>query len=980
MNKSRFTKLLSLMLALVMILGSLSISVSAAEDTESAQASVEATALTELLTAIKYAEYEAKYAAEAKATSTVTIDALKYDADNTNAAVKTETYDGTKGLYLPAEGKVSWKVNVPKSGKYMIEIVYYPVEGKATSIERSFFIDGKVPFYESRFLSFTKVWSDNLEEDGTFKKDINGNEIKPTKVQTPAWRTAEFKDSTGAHVYPFEYIVEAGEHTLTLEAQRESMAIAEIILKPADELLTYEEYLAEKKAAGATEVSLTEPLRYAAEKTQNTSDQTIYPINDRTSYITEPQDPAKVLLNSIGGTKWQTVGQWVSYEVEVPQAGLYRIVARFKQDTLDGMFTSRAVKINGEIPFDEAQYLQFNYGDTWQTAALGSGETEYLFYLEEGKNTIELEIVLGNMADIIRQVDESLKIITAAYTKILMITGASPDSYRDYGFYRIIPDEIDDLLEESERLYSLSAQFEEITGAKGSYVATLDKVALLLERMGSEEDEVAKNLTNLKSNIGTLGTWLLNAKNQPLELDYIQIDAADAKLPKANANFFQAAWYEISMFVASFVSDYNTLGAMTEVDVADTVEVWTATGRDQAQIIRTLINNNYTPNSGINVTLKLVAAGSLLPSVLAGVGPDVSLDEASGNVINWAIRSAVKEIQDFEGFEEVTTWFSDAAMVPLTLYGKTYGLPTTQDFSLMFYRADIFNQLGIEAPKTWDDFYAIIPVLQNNNMEVAFPNKLGGTNMFLYQLGGELYADDGMRINLDSNKALEAFSTLCSFFQQYKFPLTYDFANRFRTGEMPIGIASYNSYTQLSVYAPEIKGLWEFVALPGYLQEDGTINNVSTSGVASIIMMNGVSNPENSWNFMKWFVSADAQSEYANELTALLGTVSKHPTANVKALESLPWTTNELKALQSQFYNLAAIPEYPGGYIITCYVDFAFMDVYNNNADPVESMLDNITEINKEISRKRLEFGLEAYEISYSTNFTESIDDSESAE
>jgi hypothetical protein len=89
-----------------------------------------------------------------------------------------------------------------------------------------------------------------------------------------------------------------------------------------------------------------------------------------------------------------------------------------------------------------------------------------------------------------------------------------------------------------------------------------------------------------------------------------------------------------------------------------------------------------------------------------------------------------------------------------------------------------------------------------------------------------------------------------------------------------------------------------------------------------------------------------------------LGTESKHNTANINALKALPWTTSELASLEAQFENLASVPEYPGSYIIARYVNFAFLDVVNNNADPIESLREYITAINSELSRKRQEFGL----------------------
>ena len=234
-------------------------------------------------------------------------------------------------------------------------------------------------------------------------------------------------------------------------------------------------------------------------------------------------------------------------------------------------------------------------------------------------------------------------------------------------------------------------------------------------------------------------------------------------------------------------------------------------------------------------------------------------------------------------------------------------------------------------------------------------------------MGGDLYADNGQIVSFEDNTTLTAFEYMCEFFSQYRCPYTYDFSNRFRTGEIPLGIMDYTTYTQLSIYATEIKGLWEFVPLPGWQSVDPetgitSIDNTSMAGVSAMIMIKDETRTEeqenHAWTFMKWFVSENTQSEYANELTTLLGTMSKHSTANVNALESLSWTTSEYRNLMSQFENLAAVREYPGGYIIGRYVSFAFLAVYNENADPVDSLQSYVVEINKELTRKRKEFDM----------------------
>ena len=1107
MGKSKCTRFVSAMLAALTVLSSVSI-VSFADETDKEPVVGGAGNLADVIGASTYETYSEKYKGEKVGSSVISLDVLKYDEALTDAKgvevySKDGTYENYKGgrdaIYLPANGTVGWKIVIPEggAGKYTVRVVYYSEtssESKKTSIERSLYIDGEIPFYEATYLAFTKTYvcdyktvaeieewiaaqgggiptMNHTDKTGTlaFQPDINGNEIRPSSTLKPTWRETYLSDPTGYYVQPLEFYFSEGEHTIQLYSQRESMSVAAIELVPYEAEMSYEDYIKYYEGKGATAVNLESPIVYEAEFTESTSEATIYATNDRTSCISSPQDPALQALNTLGGgtddKRWNIVGQWVRYKVSVEQSGFYKIIMRYNQNTLEGSFVSRKLRVQlpGEeyatVPFYEASYLQFRYADDWQTGFIKNSDSRYqdgfMVYLEEGDNYLEFEANLGEISDVIRRVDESLDAVNAAYIKILMICGNTPDENTSYGFYRRIPEAVDELYNQSVILTQLIDELTALTEDVGSQITTLRTVATLLEKMGTDEAEIAKNLATLKGYLGTLGTWINDSRESPLELDYFQIvsgNATEDAVPRSTPTFWQTMVFEFRMFWASFTHNYDTLGQLSKTD-ADSIEVWVSTARDQTQIVRNLVNNEFTPSSGIGVELKLVAGGSLLPSVLAGVGPDVSVGHGSGDVINWAIRSALCELTDFimNDEDDMYNWFSESAWIPLELdevitieqynelseedqkkyqpyyemtkaqydaldadddkkhaidsnangnyvvdengvinknYMRKYsywGVPTEQTFYMMFYRADVFAQLGITPPKTWDDLEAVIGVLMSNNMEIAMPTSLEGLKLFLYQMGGDLYSNGGQTINIDSNMALSAFESMCSYFQQYRFPISYAFSSRFRTGEIPLGIVGYTTYTELSVYATEIKGLWEFVEIPGIpvYNEAGEIvdiDNTSISGTSALIMLkdaidlnaNGEKTEDDktdeSWIFMKWFVSETTQSSYASELTAVLGTVSKHPTANIAALKSLPWTTSEMTNLEKQYESLAAVREYPGGYIISRYVNFSFLDVYNNNADPVDALLEYVVDINSELTRKRKEFGLATIEVSYSVS------------
>ena len=321
----------------------------------------------------------------------------------------------------------------------------------------------------------------------------------------------------------------------------------------------------------------------------------------------------------------------------------------------------------------------------------------------------------------------------------------------------------------------------------------------------------------------------------------------------------------------------------------------------------------------------------------------------------------------FSDYDEVVKSFTEAAMIPLTLYDAAYGLPVTQTFSMLFYRMDILQQLDMEIPETWDDVYDMLNILQVNHLDFGFPNSLSGQLLLMYQNGIPLYKDAidddpytfGMETTLDTNEALDCFKQMCELFTLYGFPYSYDFANRFRTGEMPLGVADYTMYNQLQIFAPEIRGLWDFTLLPGVVDEKtGKVNHTSAAGVTCLMMMRGCDDPASAWEFMKWWTGAQAQTRYGSEMVALLGASGQHATANLEALYSQAWTTSARKHIQEGFENITATPEVPGGYIVSRYVGFAFLAAYNDGADPVDSLLGYIEDINNELTRKREEFDL----------------------
>ena len=196
-------------------------------------------------------------------------------------------------------------------------------------------------------------------------------------------------------------------------------------------------------------------------------------------------------------------------------------------------------------------------------------------------------------------------------------------------------------------------------------------------------------------------------------------------------------------------------------------------------------------------------------------------------------------------------------------------------------------------------------------------------------------------------------------YTNYQIPQYFSAQTRFRTGEMPIMFFDYTLYNTLSVFAPEINGLWGMRELPGFEDENGNIvNSIPISGLGSIIM-SSTDSPEACWKFLEWLTRAETQIMYGREIESVLGIASRYNTANVEAIRQLPWTRQDREVLLSQLENTVGIPEVPGGYYMPRSIEFAIRKVLDKGFDPKEALLEYVPAINTEIRYKRDEFGLD---------------------
>lgn len=942
-----------------------------ADDSATGDGSSAATTGTDSIRQTSYTNYVKKYADAARPDQTVEVLGKDYDpASVTDAQITVTTVDGENDVmqWANQEGSVSWTVNIPETGVYNIKMIYEALESNTNDVEFSLLIDGESPYATASRITLSKRWINESE----IKQDSRQNDIRPGQISTPCWQETPLEDIDGLFNEPLEFYMEAGEHTITFESEKAEFAVKSF---------TFYQYEAPAAYTAPSDSDLTQAqgqkITLEGETAAYKSSRTLYPTSDKSSYLTSSANgssPTKTRYNTIGSGSWTQSTQTVTWEFNVDKAGYYKIGIRGRQDQMRGMYSNRRLYVNGEVPCLEANQIKFYYDTDWSiTTPKSENGDDLYFYLQAGTNTISLEAVPGEIGEIMGDLDELVYNINSYYRQIRQITGPDPDEYNNYMIDTAIPSIVPDFKEYAKTLRDKKAEIEKLSGSGGTEAETLEKMAIVLDKCIKKPDLIPEMMSQIKDNITSVSSFVNQYREQPLEVDMIEVATSDQDFTSCDKSFFGSLGFGFKGFIGSFFEDYNALSDEDE----SAMECWVMLGRDNAEALQQLISSEYNPTAKTKINLKLVQGG-IVEATFAGKGPDLALFMGGDFPIQLAARGVLTDLTTFSDFDEVKSRFADDATVLYQYNGGTYGLPCDQTFPMLFYRSDILSEYGIDPAtdlNTWDGLLNCLPTLQRNYLEVGLilpvMTSTGGTTqvsaitepgntfaMLLLQQGLNYYNEEQTKTTFDTQEAVNAFDTWTKFYTTYSFQQTYDAFTRFRTGDMPVVIQNYTFYNQLSVAAPEIKGCWGFQPVPGTVQEDGTINHAANSNGSGAIIFTKAADQEGAWDFIKWFTSTDAQVKYGNNIESILGTMGRYATANEEALQQLSWTTSEVNLLFDQLNSQVEIPIIPASYGVTRNVMNAFRAVVNDYDNARDTLFWYNKDINDEITRKLEDLGL----------------------
>lgn len=853
---------------------------------------------------------------------------------------------------------ISLSVDVPETALYWVNFDYLSYDESILPIELALKIDGEFPFYEARSLNFETTWVSEGETD----IDRYGNEIVSLPDKLIRWESKCLSDASYRYSKPLKLQLSAGTHSFDISVKEGTLLLGNLILTAPQKVA---EYTGSQKAEGS------ELIVVEAENFTERNDSSIHSVGEYDNSLS-PLSPKEKVLNIIDEDSFNEAGQRVTYSFTAPKAGYYNLAMNYRQSEKNDFPVFADIRIDGQIPSTAFESYHIEAATDFTVRSFKDKDGNLLsVYLDEGEHTISLTITADEIRYALEEVDSIMSGIADLSLEITKVAGTNKDKYRDLKLTRYIPDLEKRLYGWIDELRDIADKAAVIVDAKkGKDVAAFSYLLIAanqLESLAEEPDELVYRVDELSTSVNSINTQIANfvdlIGDNDLAIDRIYLYQDGAKLPKG-LGFFAGAGMSFKRFINSFFGQsYSASNSNKEH-----IQVWVNRPRQYVEIMQKMIDEQFTPQTGIEVDLCLMTdAQKLILSNASGDTPDIATGINYSIPFDLAIRGALVDLTQFEDYKEIFGRYQDGLLVPSVVGDGLYSLPETMNFYVMFYRTDILEKLGLSAPTTMDELVGMLTDLQMRGLNVYYPTaamlamrNYHGTTPLIYQNGGQLYGDTALDIELDSEETVEGFTQLTELFTLYDLPVDVpNFYQHFRNGDLPLGIADFNSYNLILNAAPEIANSWEVSLIPGVQdKETGEIYRYIAGGAESTVMFHSdFEREKKAWSFMSWWSSASVQAEFGQRLQILYGDEYIWPTANLEAFAALPYPTDHKDIIIEQAQYILEAPRLLGGYMMERETSNAFNDIVVNG-ETVRSRIDEaVKTVKRETERKLEEFG-----------------------
>ncbi|TBN58241.1 extracellular solute-binding protein [Glaciihabitans arcticus] len=323
-------------------------------------------------------------------------------------------------------------------------------------------------------------------------------------------------------------------------------------------------------------------------------------------------------------------------------------------------------------------------------------------------------------------------------------------------------------------------------------------------------------------------------------------------------------------------------GAIDSEPATGDITIW-AMG-NEGEVLKELATQFEDANPDASVTVTAVpwesAHDRIATSIAGGETPDISMlgttwvgEFAATGALEPTPEGLVDEGDFFEG-----SW--GTAVVD----DVAYGVPWYVDTRVLYYRTDMAEAAGVEAPETWDEYTAFAKALKDEGATSGVSLPPGGFDSWQYvaplawQAGGDILSEDGTEFTFDTPEWKEAFEFYKSFFDdgvaepvrleggEIEQKFIDGSVGSFFSGPFHVGLL-------LEQGGPDFADKFAVAEVPG------DKSRTSFTGGGNLAVFNDSENRDAAWKFVRWLSEPETQIEWYGISTDLPSTEAAYDDA-----------------------------------------------------------------------------------------------------
>lgn len=852
---------------------------------------------------------------------------------------------------------VDIKIAVPKAGEYSVVLEYKVTDGRM--------LDSAVEVTAAEQKVHTTVYGLWQDKSKDYSTDRYGNEVTPEQVLLDEYVEDYVRNSKSMNREMVQFSFPQGDSVITIKNLDQELYLKSVKVAEVSGIPSYADYLKNQPDIP----SASEKITMQGEDYTVKSDSYIRVKSQQNAGMT-PYSPYKKLENTVDSSSYDSAGQRIVWNIEIPEDGWYHLAFRYSQPEKEGQSVYRDVEIDGKVPFAELKEVGFSYtGNDFENKIVEADGEPAKIYLTAGEHTLGLYTQAPSVQPALEEISGIIEAVQDISLSLQQVAGNSADQNRTWDIESYIPGVTENLQGLQESLLDLYDEMGKQAGITPASCMNLKVAAGIIEEALEEPEKLPTRVSELSTGSSSVTELLATLQNdireQGLAVDCFYLYGENDTVPKASVGFFKSAVTGVQRFFYSMTHRDNGYSAG---DVEEGVlNVWVSRSVTHVETIQMLADSYFTPETGIKVQCSVMPdANKLILANASDTCPDVALGVAADIPYKLGIRDAAADLTQFEDFEEITEdYFYEADLEPYIYDGKLYGLPETMQFYVLMYREDILNKLGLSVPQTWDDVEEMMPVLRRSGMNFYLPlsaytgtKGLPGVLPFFFQTDTEMYSEDGFSSTLNTESGIQAFETMTDLYSLYSLQNNIpSFYNNFRYGTAPVGVASFSNYMQILYAAPEIADTWSVTLAPGTLDVNGNINRQQTSFDRGVMIMKDSNMQDEAWTFLKWWLSDDVQTEFSQTMLTKFGSEFVWNSANKEAFSKLSIPSEDRAVILEQWSLAENYRNLPATYIVERALSDAWYSVVEGGTPARIALNEAVTTINTELKIRMEEFG-----------------------